>query len=63
MCPGQEALRLLRCPFSDFSGSLAPGDVNTEGRQGTSRNRPWRTKERLLRPRCPQQGEEVGKRS
>ena len=63
LCPGQEALRLLRCPFSDFSGSLAPGDGNTAGRQGTSRNRPWRTKERLLRPRCPQQGEEVGKRS
>ena len=44
---------------SDFSGSLAPGDGNMAGHQGTSRNRPWRTKKSLLRPRCPQEGEEV----
>lgn len=48
---------------SGFSGSLAPGDGNTAGRQGASRNRPWRTKERHLRPRCLQEGEEVSERS
>ena len=61
--PCQEASLVRRCPLSGFSGSLAPGDGNTAGRQGASRNRPWRTKERLLRPRCPQEGEEVSERS
>ena len=50
MGPCQEAPPVRRCPLSDFSGSLGPGDGNTAGRQGTSRNRPWRMKERLLRP-------------
>lgn len=63
LSPCQEALCVRRCPLSGFSGSLAPGDGNTAGRQGASRNRPWRTKERLLRPRCPQEGEEVSERS
>ena len=63
MGPCQEAPRVLRCPLSDFSGSLAPSDGNTAGRQGASRIRPWRTKERFLRPRCPQEVEEVRERS
>ena len=57
--PCQKALRVRRCPLSDFSGSLVPSDGNTAGHQGASRNRPWRTKKSLLRPRCPQEGEEV----
>ena len=61
--PCQEAPRVRRCPLSDFSGSLVPGDGNTSGCQGASRNRPWRTKERLLRPCCPQEGEEVSEQS
>ena len=61
--PCQEAPHIRRCPLSDFSGSLAPGDGNTAGGQGASRNRPWRTKERLLRHCCPQEGEEVSERS
>ena len=32
--PCQEAPRVCRCPLSDFSGSLAPSDGNTAGRQG-----------------------------
>ena len=51
--PCQEAPRVRRCPLSDFSGSLAPSDGNMAGRQGASRIRPWRTKERFLRPHCP----------
>ena len=57
--PCQEAPRVRQCPLSDFSGSLASSDGNTAGCQGASRNRPWRVKERLLRHRCPQHGEEV----
>ena len=59
MGPCQEALGVQKCPLSDFSGSLVPSDGNTVGSQGASRNRPWRMKERFLRPRCPQEGEKV----
>ena len=45
--------RMSAVAHSDFSGSLAPGDGNKAGRQGASRNRPCRTKKRLLRPRLP----------
>ena len=45
--------RMSAGAHSDFSGSLAPSDGNTAGRQGASSNRPCRTKKRLLRPRLP----------